>query len=44
MKNKIAKVFMTLVAVICTSMALTVSASACFWCFYQPEEPECLRK
>lgn len=44
MKNKIVKMFMALTAVVCTSMALTVSASACFWSFYQPEEPKCLRK
>ncbi|MCC9294278.1 cyclic lactone autoinducer peptide [Clostridium sp. WLY-B-L2] len=35
---------MTLSALVCTLMAFTVSASACTWCFYQPEEPDCLRK
>lgn len=28
---------------ICTRMALRVSASACSWGLYQPEEPKCLR-
>lgn len=28
---------------ICRRMALRVSASACNWGFYQPEEPKCLR-
>ncbi|WP_017212406.1 MULTISPECIES: cyclic lactone autoinducer peptide [Clostridium] len=28
---------------ICERMALRVSASACSWGAYQPEEPKCLR-
>nr|WP_242977509.1 cyclic lactone autoinducer peptide [Clostridium luticellarii] len=35
---------MTLSALVCTLMAFAVSASACTWWSYQPEEPECLRK
>ncbi|MHC6178729.1 cyclic lactone autoinducer peptide [Clostridium sp. JNZ X4-2] len=44
MKGKISKVFITLSALVCTLMAFTISASACNWFSYQPEEPECLRK
>ncbi|KAA8679335.1 cyclic lactone autoinducer peptide [Clostridium sp. HV4-5-A1G] len=44
MKGKIAKLFITLSALVCTIMAFTISASACNWGMYQPEEPECLRK
>ncbi|NLU07623.1 MAG: cyclic lactone autoinducer peptide [Clostridiales bacterium] len=44
MKSKIGKIFITLSALVCTLMAFTVSASACTWGFYQPKEPECLRK
>lgn len=44
MKGRIRKLFTVLMASICTAMALSVSASACMWGYYQPEEPECLRK
>lgn len=43
MKSKLGKMLITLVAGLCTTMALSISASACIWGFYQPEEPECLR-
>jgi len=33
-----------LIASICTVMALSISASACVFAYYQPEEPEALRK
>ena len=33
-----------LIASICTVMALSISASACVFGYYQPEEPEALRK
>lgn len=38
---------MALVALVASALtfaAATTSASACFWGFYQPEEPEALRK
>lgn len=44
MKERIRKVFLTVMTSICTIMAVSVSASACTWGYYQPEEPECLRK
>lgn len=44
MKSKIIRIFLSLCVLICTLMAFTVSASACFWGAYQPEEPDCLRK
>lgn len=31
------------VATIATVMASLVSTSACYWGYYQPEEPKCLR-
>lgn len=43
MNNKMAKLFVTFMASVCTLMALAVSASACTWCAYQPEEPKCLK-
>gem|GEM_PF-1237438 len=43
MKSKIIRLFVTLATSICTLMALSVSASACTWCAYQPEEPKCLK-
>ncbi len=30
------------VAVLATAFATTIATSACFWYFYQPEEPKCL--
>lgn len=44
MKNKINKLFAMITSCICTKMAFSVSASACSWCAFQPEEPKCLRK
>ncbi|MFL0194370.1 cyclic lactone autoinducer peptide [Clostridium sp. WILCCON 0269] len=44
MKTKFIKILITLSTLICTLMAFTISASACNWGWYQPEEPECLRK
>lgn len=44
MKSKIVRLFVMLATSICTLMALSVSASACNWALYQPEEPKCLRK
>jgi len=32
------------VAVLTTFVAATVASSACYWYFYQPEEPKCLRE
>lgn len=43
MKNKILKGMMVLGASLFTFFALSTSASACTWCFYQAEEPKCLR-
>lgn len=37
------RVLMT-VASVATVLASLVATSACYWCFYQPEEPECLRE
>lgn len=37
------KVLMSLAA-ISTLVASLVSTSACYWCFYQPEEPKSLRE
>lgn len=44
MKSKIVRLFVILATSICTLMALSISASACSWGAYQPEEPKCLRK
>ncbi|WP_373844689.1 cyclic lactone autoinducer peptide [Clostridium sp.] len=44
MKSKFIRVFLSLCVTICTLMAFVVSASACYWSYYQPKEPECLRK
>ena len=42
--NNIFKILLLkLTSNICTRMALSVSASACHWGLYQPEEPKCLR-
>jgi hypothetical protein len=43
MKNKIFKVMLTLGASVFTFFALSTSASACVYGFYQPKEPKCLR-
>ncbi|WP_333859796.1 cyclic lactone autoinducer peptide [Clostridium sp.] len=44
MKSKFIRLFLSLCVTICTLMASIVSASACMWFSYQPEEPECLRE
>jgi cyclic lactone autoinducer peptide len=44
MKSEIKKLFITLTSYICTKMAFSISASACSWSTFQPEEPKCLRK
>lgn len=44
MKTKFLKIVISSCVLICTLMAFAVSASACYWGAYQPEEPECLRK
>lgn len=36
------KKFLMSLATVATVVASLVSTSACAWCFYQPEEPECL--
>ncbi|MFT8344131.1 cyclic lactone autoinducer peptide [Clostridium beijerinckii] len=43
MKNIFKILLLKLTSNICTRMAFRVSASACSWSAYQPEEPECLR-
>ena len=37
------KKFLAIVAALATVIAATVATSACFWYFYQPEEPETLQ-
>ena len=44
MRNKINKFFAIITSYVSTKMAFSVSASACSWGAYQPEEPKCLRK
>jgi cyclic lactone autoinducer peptide len=44
MKKNTLMVLVAFVASALTFAATTTSASACFWGFYQPEEPEMLRK
>ncbi|WP_297420188.1 cyclic lactone autoinducer peptide [Clostridium sp.] len=44
MKNQINKLITIITSYICTKMAFSVSASACSWSTFQPEEPKCLRK
>ena len=39
MKKKI----LTVIAALATVIAASVATSACFWYFYQPEEPETLK-
>ena len=33
---------LTLVAALATAFASTIATSACYFVFYQPEEPKCL--
>lgn len=42
MKNKAIRLVFGLAATIFTFMALSTSASACLWSYYQPKEPECI--
>jgi hypothetical protein len=44
MKNKILRVILTLGSSVFTFFAVSTSASACTFSFYQPEEPKCLRE
>ena len=37
------KKMFALAAAIATVFATTIATSACFWYFYQPEEPDCLK-
>ena len=37
------KKLFSLVAVLATCVATAVASSACYFSFYQPEEPKCLR-
>lgn len=43
MRNIIKRVATLLAVNICSKMALSVSASACSFGLYQPEEPKCLK-
>lgn len=43
MKNMLSKKFIALTASVLTLFALSTAVSACFWFWYQPEEPKCLR-
>lgn len=43
MKSKIVSKLLTLSAAVFTFFAMTISASACTFGCYQPEEPKCLR-
>ncbi|MDP4089804.1 MAG: cyclic lactone autoinducer peptide [Bacillota bacterium] len=44
MKSKFGRLLLGITASLCTLIALATSASACFFFFYQPEEPAILRK
>ncbi|MBQ2975899.1 MAG: cyclic lactone autoinducer peptide [Clostridia bacterium] len=37
------KKFLAVIAALATVIAATVATSACFWYFYQPEEPKSLQ-
>lgn len=37
------KTLFAVIAAIATLFATTIATSACFWYFYQPEEPGCLK-
>ena len=37
------KKFLAVIAALATVIAATVATSACFWYFYQPEEPDSLK-
>jgi cyclic lactone autoinducer peptide len=38
------KNLLTLVAALATVFATTIASSACYFYFYQPEEPKCLNE
>lgn len=40
--KKLGILAMTVGATLLTLVAFMTTASACFWCAYQPEEPKCL--
>ena len=42
--KKLNKGLLAVVATIATFVATTVASSACYWYFYQPEEPKALRE
>lgn len=44
MKNKMSKLLLGITASVCGILAISTAASACWFSFYQPEEPECLKK
>ncbi|WP_084284614.1 cyclic lactone autoinducer peptide [Clostridium lundense] len=44
MKKTLLNKAMALFAGLFTFFALATSASACVWCYYQPEEPKALRE
>lgn len=44
MKGKVNEFVTQITTNLCSKMAKSVSASACTWAFYQPEEPKCLKK
>lgn len=44
MKNKITNKLMILAASIFTLLAMSTAVSACYYFWYQPEEPKCLRE
>lgn len=44
MKKSVSKLVVKPLAKACEKMAVSVSASACCWCTYQPKEPKVLRK
>lgn len=37
------KKLLAFVAALATLFATTIATSACFWYWYQPEEPKCLK-
>jgi cyclic lactone autoinducer peptide len=37
------KKLLALATALITVFATTIATSACFWYFYQPEEPKCLK-
>lgn len=37
------KTLFAIITAIATLLATTIATSACYWYFYQPEEPKCLK-